>query len=77
MKYAILLSIIFVFLMTFSENATAAARIRAIEISVCHTYYRNRQHDRIPEHLCKVTPVQERLASLRAWLGVLEAIPSM
>lgn len=74
MKYAILLSIVFVFLVTFSENATAAARIRALEISVCYAYYRG---NRIPEHLCKIAPVQQELASLRAWLGVLEAIPSM
>jgi hypothetical protein len=72
MDRVIRLSILFILLISLSESITAAARIRVLEMTVCRAFFGRETS----EDDCKIPAVQKDLASLRAWLGFLEASPS-
>lgn len=82
MARAITLLAVLVFLLGLSDNVTTAARIRVLEYAVCFEYFATRQPGTpglagpIQEGECKIPAVQQQLATLRAWLGALEALPS-
>jgi MFS family permease len=58
-------------------------RIRMFEANLCLSYYR--QHDAsaigpdgtIPEQLCKIDPVQQKLAMIFGWQDTFDALPGM
>lgn len=82
MARAITLLAVLVFLLGLSDNVTTAARIRALEYAVCFEHFAPREPGipglagPIQEGECKIPAVQQQLATLRAWLGALEALPS-
>ncbi|KAH6849647.1 major facilitator superfamily domain-containing protein [Chaetomium sp. MPI-CAGE-AT-0009] len=83
MARAIPLLAALVFLLGLSDNVTAAARIRVLEFAVCFEYFAPREPGTpglagpIQEGECKIPAVQQQLATLRAWLGALEALPTL
>src|SRR5690606_13027283 len=81
MAHTIFICAALVFLFSFSDNVTAAARIRVLEFAVCFDHLTPRSPvlagpASIPEQECKIPAIQQKLATLRAWLGALEALPS-
>ncbi|OAP62555.1 hypothetical protein AYL99_01782 [Fonsecaea erecta] len=65
------------------ESLYAAPRVRFFESIVCTEYYRQEdpsllhKHGDIPEHLCKVNPVQDELASVLGWQLFFDSIPAI
>jgi hypothetical protein len=79
MARAIFLCALLVFLFSLSENVMTAPKIRVLEFAVCFDYFTGREPGSpgpIKEQQCKIAPIQQQLAVLRAWLGALEALPS-
>jgi hypothetical protein len=82
MHRAILLSIFFVFLVALEDNVIVAAKIRVLELSLCRDYYLLNDPKLVDpggyvrEEDCKINSIQTQLAALRAWMSILENIPS-
>jgi MFS family permease len=63
------------------EDLYAAPKVRLLESAACAEYYT--QHDSsllssaIPEHLCKLEPIQDRLAGLLGWQLFFDSIPAI
>ena len=69
------------FLAETSDLLLLAPKIRLLESNLCHRYYLSVDPSRIPsngsaidESLCKLTPIQAQLASVRGWQVFWDAI---
>lgn len=78
------LAVIFInFLIELYDQIRIVPEIALFEHSICLSYYSN--HDpsvispggSIPEQLCKIQPVQRRLASFRGYKAFFDGIASM
>ncbi|TGZ76615.1 MFS general substrate transporter [Ascodesmis nigricans] len=78
-----LLPALLLFLFEFSELLLVSPRIRLLEASICRSHYLATNPSivpptgTIPEELCKLEPIQARLAYIRGWQVFCEAIPVM
>jgi hypothetical protein len=64
------------------ESLYAAPRVRLFESVICTRYYSQTdvlgdRNGSIPEHLCKVNAVQDKLASLIGWQFFFDSIPAI
>lgn len=78
-----LLPAVLLFLSELAELLLVAPRIRLLEASICRLHYAEHdpsllnQDGSVDEALCKITPVQTRLAYIRGWQVFWEAIPGI
>jgi hypothetical protein len=56
----------------FEESIQAVPTVRLYESAICQQYYNGPAN----ESKCKVGPVQQKLARVRGWQGVFDALPS-
>ncbi len=70
----------FLILFTFADVTRYLSTVRLVELGICREYYLENDPGLIdgaggiPEHLCKLPGMQQRLAHLRGYLSALEAI---
>ncbi|RFU81920.1 mfs transporter [Trichoderma arundinaceum] len=69
----------FLVLYAFADILKYISTVRLIELGICREHYLqngldSEDYDNIPEHLCKLPSIQQRLAHLRGSLAALEAI---
>ncbi len=81
--HVVALVIVIAVVSDIGESLYAAPRVRLFESSVCTRYYMqedpslvHRPGD-VPEHLCKVNPVQDELASVLGWQLFFDSIPAI
>lgn len=77
--YTASLAAIFLVLFAFADTTKYIATVRLVELGVCREHYLTHggydaDLDYIPEHLCKSTGIQQRLAHLRGYLASLDAL---
>lgn len=71
------------FLIELYDQIRIVPEIALFEHSICRSYYSNHNPSvispggSIPEHLCKIKPVQRRLASFRGYKALFDGIASM
>jgi hypothetical protein len=70
--YVVALTILF----QFEEVVQAAPTYRLTEYAVCQQHYRDSSFP-VEENLCKIEAVQARVAFIRGWQVVFDALPSM
>ncbi|KAK5305742.1 hypothetical protein LTR99_003286 [Exophiala xenobiotica] len=82
--HVVALVIIIAVVSDIGESLYAAPRVRLFESIVCNRYYMHedpslvRRHGHhVPEHLCKVNPVQDELASVLGWQLFFDSIPAI
>ena len=56
----------------FEESVQAVPTVRLYESAICQQYY----HGLVDESKCKIKPVQQKLARVRGWQGLFDALPS-
>ncbi|PNP47774.1 hypothetical protein THARTR1_10459 [Trichoderma harzianum] len=70
----------FLVLYAFADILRYISTIRLVELGICREHFLQRDpqseedYRNIPEHLCKLPSIQQRLAHLRGYLAALEAI---
>ncbi|KAM6477531.1 hypothetical protein HDV62DRAFT_395214 [Trichoderma sp. SZMC 28011] len=70
----------FLVLYAFADILRYISTVRLVELGICREHFlqsdpQSEEHYRnIPEHLCKLPSIQQRLAHLRGYLAALEAI---
>ncbi|OPB36050.1 hypothetical protein A0O28_0112160 [Trichoderma guizhouense] len=75
-----LLAATFLVLYAFADILRYISTVRLVELGICREHFlqsdpQSEEHYRnIPEHLCKLPSIQQRLAHLRGYLAALEAI---
>lgn len=58
------------------ENIVMPAIVRMLEDSICQRYFYDRQGDGdISESMCKIEPIQQKLAFIRGYYGLFKNIP--
>ncbi|KAJ9498436.1 hypothetical protein H2202_006123 [Exophiala xenobiotica] len=82
--HVVALVIIIAVVSDIGESLYAAPRVRLFESVVCTRYYVyedpslvHRHGHHVPEHLCKVNPVQDELASVLGWQLFFDSIPAI
>jgi hypothetical protein len=82
--HVVALVIIIAVVSDIGESLYAAPRVRLFESIVCTRYYMHadpslvhRHGHHVPEHLCKVNPVQDELASVLGWQLFFDSIPAI
>ncbi|TXC00656.1 hypothetical protein FocTR4_00008177 [Fusarium oxysporum f. sp. cubense] len=81
--YVVLLCIVLAVVSDVGESLYAAPRVRLFESVACTRYYL--RHDpslvdragSVPERLCKIDPVQDKVASVVGWQYFFDAIPAI
>lgn len=81
--YVVLLCIVLAVISDVGESLYAAPRVRLFESVACTRYYL--RHDpslvdragSVPERLCKIDPVQDKVASVVGWQYFFDAIPAI
>ena len=71
-----------IFLVNVAFQILMPAQTRIYERIFCEQYYEDHKTDqtfdgRIPEHLCKIAPVQRQVSSLKGWIEFFEATPGL
>lgn len=70
----------FLVLYAFADILRYISTVHLVELGICREHFlqsdpQSKEHYRnIPEHLCKLPSIQQRLAHLRGYLAALEAI---
>jgi MFS family permease len=70
----------FLILYAFAEVLKYISTVRLIELGICREHFLEDQpglidnDGRIPEHLCKTSGIQQKLAHLRGYLAALESL---
>jgi hypothetical protein len=76
----VLLCMLYLSCLTFPAHLGETARLKILEIGVCRDYYSKTDpkvvgpDGRVPEELCKIDPIQESLAGLRAVQSFLNGL---
>lgn len=81
--YVIVLLIGIAIISDVGESLYAAPRVRLFESVICTGHYLQvdpslvDRDGAVPEHLCKVNPVQDKLASILGWQSFIDSIPAI
>jgi hypothetical protein len=81
--YVVFIIILCIFLLEIGDFLQRAPWLRILEDNVCRSYYRSIESSGIdfskpiPEDLCKVAPVQAKLAMLKGWDSMFSCIPGI
>ncbi|OAP56965.1 hypothetical protein AYL99_09077 [Fonsecaea erecta] len=57
----------------FEESVQAVPTVRLYESAICQQYY----HGPVEESRCKTRPIQQKLAQIRGWQGLFDALPTL
>ena len=69
--------IILMVLLELEESIQAAPTVRLIESAICQKHYSSVESGLpVDESICKYDIIQRRLAFVRGWQGLFDAIPS-
>jgi hypothetical protein len=81
--YVVLLCIVLAIVSDVGDSLYAAPRVRLFESVACTRYYLRHDpslvdpHGSVPEHLCKIDSVQDKVASVVGWQYFFDAIPAI
>ncbi|SPJ87783.1 uncharacterized protein FTOL_12252 [Fusarium torulosum] len=81
--YVVLLCIVLAVVSDVGDSLYAAPRVRLFESVACTRYYLRHDpslvdpHGSVPEHLCKIDSVQDKVASVVGWQYFFDAIPAI
>ena len=76
----LLSTVVFLILFTLADLLKYVAVVRLLELGVCREYQLKHQPSLVddtgyvPEHLCKLTEIQQRLAHLRGYYSALDSV---
>jgi hypothetical protein len=82
-KHVVALCIALAITADIGENLFLAPKVRLFESVVCTKHYLGQNPSlvgidgSVPEHLCKIDPVQDRVATILGWQQFFDSIPAM
>jgi hypothetical protein len=82
-KYTVAMCIMLAIISDVGECLYVAPRVRLFESVVCSEYYSQEdpslvsRDGSVPEHLCKIDPVQDVLTSILGWQLFFDSIPAI
>ena len=80
--FFLVLVLVITVIIDIGGNMMIAPGQRILESIICKNYYRAHNPEQVgpsgevPEKLCKIAPVQKEMATLRGWVGMVDALPS-
>lgn len=81
--YVVALTIAIAIVSDIGENLYGAPRLRLFESVICTRHYlvhdpsRVDDHGAVPEQLCKIDPVQDKLAQVLGWQFFFDSVPAI